>query len=79
MVILCLNQSAPPVVSNVKVLESSTGVYHGTGDYYGGLEGASLFSWYRETSDGIISLIDGANSITYEVMDDDYNCRLLFG
>lgn len=39
----------------------------------------SLFSWYRETADSSITLIDGASSPTYEVADSDYNCRLLFG
>nr|DAD37235.1 TPA_asm: hypothetical protein HUJ06_007876 [Nelumbo nucifera] len=70
---------APPVVSNVRVKELSSSVYCGEGEYYGGYEGSSLFSWYRETSEGTIVLINGADSTTYEVMDSDYNCRLLFG
>ncbi|KAJ9163220.1 hypothetical protein P3X46_022912 [Hevea brasiliensis] len=70
---------ALPVVSFVQVKELHSGVYSGEGIYFGGYEGASLFSWYRETSDGTISLINGANSITYAVTDLDYNCRLLFG
>ncbi|KAG8652144.1 187-kDa microtubule-associated protein AIR9 isoform X2 [Manihot esculenta] len=70
---------ALPVVSNVQVKELHPGVYSGEGKYFGGYEGASLFSWYRETSDGTIILINGANSRTYEVTDADYNCRLLFG
>ncbi|KAL5577368.1 hypothetical protein UlMin_019067 [Ulmus minor] len=70
---------APPVVSNVRVVELSLGNYSGEGEYFGGYEGASLFSWYRETTDGTIILINGATSRTYEVTDEDYNCRLLFG
>lgn len=73
------NVAALPVVSNVQVKELHPGVYSGEGKYFGGYEGASLFSWYRETSDGTIILINGANSTTYEVTDADYNCRLLFG
>ncbi|XP_024018937.1 187-kDa microtubule-associated protein AIR9 isoform X2 [Morus notabilis] len=71
--------AALPVVSNVHALELSSGIYSGEGEYFGGYEGLSLFSWYRETNDGTISLINGATSRTYEVTDDDYNCRLLFG
>ncbi|KAK3188669.1 hypothetical protein Dsin_028230 [Dipteronia sinensis] len=70
---------ALPVVSHVRVKELSLGIYSGEGEYFGGYEGTSLFSWYRETNDGTISLINGANSRTYEVTDEDYNCRLLFG
>ncbi|KAJ4837842.1 microtubule-associated protein air9 [Turnera subulata] len=70
---------APPVVSDVQAKEVSSGVYCGEGKYFGGYEGSSLFSWYRETDEGSIILIDGANSRTYEVTDTDYNCRLLFG
>ncbi|XP_068657633.1 187-kDa microtubule-associated protein AIR9-like isoform X2 [Aristolochia californica] len=71
--------AALPVVSNVHVKELSAGIYCGEGQYYGGYEGSSLFSWYRETNEGTINLINGANSTTYEVSDSDYNCRLLFG
>ncbi|KAJ4702992.1 microtubule-associated AIR9-like protein [Melia azedarach] len=70
---------ALPVVSNVHVKEVSSGVYTGEGEYFGGYEGSSLFSWYRETNEGTICLINGANSRTYEVTDSDYTCRLLFG
>ncbi|XP_043806182.1 187-kDa microtubule-associated protein AIR9 isoform X3 [Manihot esculenta] len=70
---------ALPIVSNVQVKELRSGVYSGEGKYFGGYEGASLFSWYRETKEGTVSLINHANSRTYEVMDVDYNCRLLFG
>ncbi|XP_050222045.1 187-kDa microtubule-associated protein AIR9 isoform X2 [Mercurialis annua] len=70
---------ALPVVSDVHVKELSFGIYSGEGHYFGGYEGSSLFSWYRETNDGTIRLIDEANSKTYEVTDEDYNCRLLFG
>lgn len=61
----------------MKALNLST--YCGEGQYFGGHEGLSLFNWYRETADGTITVIDGANSRTYEVTDSDYNCRLLFG
>lgn len=71
--------AALPVVSNVHVVEVSSVIYSGEGEYFGGYEGLSLFSWYRETNDGTITLINGATSRTYEVTDDDYNCRLLFG
>ncbi|KAH9288233.1 hypothetical protein KI387_032350, partial [Taxus chinensis] len=70
---------APPAVCNVRIEESSSGVYVGEGKYYGGLEGNSQFSWYRETEDGTMSQIRGAKSKCYEVTDDDYTCRLLFG
>ncbi|KAF5472567.1 hypothetical protein F2P56_009278 [Juglans regia] len=70
---------ALPVVSNVHVKELSSGTYSGDGEYFGGHEGSSLFSWYRETNEGTIILINGANLSTYEVTDSDYNCRLLFG
>ncbi|KAM4101329.1 hypothetical protein ACB094_05G135400 [Castanea mollissima] len=70
---------ALPVVSNVRVKELSSGVYSGEGEYFGGYEGSSLFSWYRETNEGTIILINDASSSTYEVTDSDYTCRLLFG
>ncbi|KAK7852586.1 187-kda microtubule-associated protein air9 [Quercus suber] len=70
---------ALPVVSNVRVKELSAGVYSGEGEYFGGYEGSSLFSWYRETNEGTIILINDASSSTYEVTDSDYTCRLLFG
>ncbi|XP_010519077.1 PREDICTED: 187-kDa microtubule-associated protein AIR9-like [Tarenaya hassleriana] len=70
---------ADPVISNVHVKQISSDAYSGEGEYSGGYEGASLFSWYRETNDGTINLIDGANSKAYEVTESDYNCRLLFG
>ncbi|XP_004293996.1 PREDICTED: 187-kDa microtubule-associated protein AIR9 [Fragaria vesca subsp. vesca] len=81
LVAVCNSPVAPalPVVSNVRVKEVSLSVYSGEGEYFGGYEGWSLFSWYRETNEGTISLINGANSRTYEVTDADYNCRLLFG
>jgi isocitrate/isopropylmalate dehydrogenase len=71
--------AALPVVSNVCVRELSSGIYSGEGEYFGGYEGSSLFSWYRETNEGTIILINGANSSTYGVTDSDYNCHLLFG
>lgn len=71
--------TALPVVSEVGLKEIRSGVYNGEGLYYGGHEGSSHYSWYRETNEGTIVLINGANSATYEVTDEDYNCRLLFG
>lgn len=71
--------AALPTVSNVHVKKLSSTVYYGDGEYFGGFEGPSLFSWYRENADGAIMLIDGANSKSYEVDDSDYNCHLLFG
>lgn len=81
LVAICNSPVAPalPVVSNVRVKEMSLSVYSGEGEYFGGYEGWSLFSWYRESNEGTIVLINGANSRTYEVTDADYNCRLLFG
>lgn len=67
------------MVSAVRVKELSFGIYSGEGKYFGGYEGLSLFSWYQETNDGTIILIKGATSMTYEVTEADYNCRLLFG
>lgn len=69
---------APPMVSNVHVNMISVGNYFGEGEYFGGYEGPSLFGWYRETQDGVIIFIDGANYRSYQVTDADYNCRLLF-
>ncbi|KAL0352796.1 UNVERIFIED_CONTAM: microtubule-associated protein AIR9 [Sesamum angustifolium] len=70
---------AVPEVSNVCVKKLSSSTYYGEGEYFGGYEGASLFSWYRQSDDGTVLLIEGANSKTYEVTDEDYNYRLLFG
>lgn len=70
--------AAHPSVSEICIKKLSLGVYAGEGKYYGGYEGSSLYSWYRETKGDII-LINGANSTTYEVTDSDYTCRLLFG
>ncbi|CAN8287520.1 unnamed protein product [Cochlearia groenlandica] len=69
---------ADPEVYNVRVKKLFSDAYSGEGEYFGGHEGASLFSWYRD-NDGTIDLIAGANSKTYEVTESDYNCRLLFG
>ncbi|CAH8264737.1 unnamed protein product [Arabidopsis lyrata] len=69
---------ADPDVSNVRVKKLFSDAYSGEGEYFGGHEGASIFSWYRD-NDGNIDLIAGANSKTYEVTESDYNCRILFG
>ena len=74
-----MKYAALPSVSEVCIKELSSGVYAGEGKYYGGYEGSSLYSWYRETKEGTIVLITEANSTIYEVKDSDYNCRLLFG
>lgn len=81
LVSVCDSPVAPalPAVSNAHVRELSSGIYFGEGEYFGGFEGSSLFSWYRETDEGTITLVNGASSKTYEVTDEDYNCRLLFG
>ncbi|XP_064982963.1 187-kDa microtubule-associated protein AIR9-like [Musa acuminata AAA Group] len=71
--------AALPSVSEVHIKLLNSGVYAGEGKYYGGYEGSSLYSWYRESKEGTIVLISEANSTTYEVTDSDYNCRLLFG
>ncbi|KAL6567260.1 187-kDa microtubule-associated protein air9 [Orobanche gracilis] len=67
-----------PIVNNVRVKKLSASTYCGEGEYFGGYEGASSFSWYKESDDGTV-LIGGANSETYEVSDEDYSCKLLFG
>lgn len=72
------NIAAGPEVSNVRVKKLFSDSYSGEGEYFGGHEGGSLFSWYRD-NDGTIDLIAGANSKTYEVTESDYNCRILFG
>ncbi|KAL1555754.1 187-kDa microtubule-associated protein air9 [Salvia divinorum] len=68
-----------PIVSDVHVKKLTSSTYVGEGEYFGGYEGMSLFSWYRESESESMVLIAGANSRTYEVSDEDYNCRLLFG
>ncbi|XP_074276682.1 187-kDa microtubule-associated protein AIR9 [Silene latifolia] len=70
---------AHPAVTKVTVRALDISTYYGEGQYFGGHEGSSLFSWYRESLEGTLTLINGANSQTYEVADPDYNCRLLFG
>lgn len=72
------NVAADPEVFNVRVKKLFSDAYSGEGEYFGGHEGASLFSWYRD-NDGTIDLIAEANSKTYEVTESDYNCRILFG
>lgn len=81
LVSICNNPVSPalPIVSEVSVKALSLSTYSGEGEYFGGYEGSSIFSWYRETMEGTTILIDGANCKTYEVSDSDYNCRLLFG
>ncbi|KAI3741535.1 hypothetical protein L1987_59209 [Smallanthus sonchifolius] len=81
VVSICNNPVTPgfPVVSEVSVKALSLYRYSGEGKYFGGYEGSSIFSWFRETMEGATVPIDGANSKIYEVTDADYNCRLLFG
>ncbi|VFQ97381.1 unnamed protein product [Cuscuta campestris] len=81
MVSICESpvSAASPVVSNIHIKELSSSSYLGEGKYFGGHEGSSLFSWFRESNDGKTTLIDGANSKAYEVTDEDYTCRLIFG
>ncbi|KAJ0476660.1 hypothetical protein HanHA300_Chr13g0479811 [Helianthus annuus] len=67
-----------PVVSRVNVKVLSLYSYPGKGIYFGGYEGSSIFSWFRENMDGTIVPINDANSYIYEVTDEDYNCRLIF-
>lgn len=71
--------AAFPVVSKVTVKSLSLSTYSGEGEYFGGYEGSSIYSWYRKTIEGTTVCVDGANSKTYEVTDSDYNCHLLFG
>lgn len=62
---------------HVRKVSSTT--YSGQGVYFGGYEGESLFSWYRESDDGKIVVTSGVDCKTYEVTDADYSYRLLFG
>ncbi|PKA57004.1 hypothetical protein AXF42_Ash002308 [Apostasia shenzhenica] len=71
--------AALPVVSNVCIKDLGSGLYVGKGKYYGGYEGSSIYSWYRQTNDGTNVVIPGATSTAYEASDLDYNYRLLFG
>ena len=71
--------SASPSVHNVRLIEVSQESFIGEGTYHGGYEGESKFSWYREKSNGTMSLISGANTKTYVVQLDDYTCSLIFG
>ncbi|KAJ0496024.1 hypothetical protein HanHA300_Chr03g0076411 [Helianthus annuus] len=68
-----------PIVSRVNVKALSLYSYPGEGIYFGGYEGSSIISWFRENMDITIVPINGANSYIYEVTDEDYNCRLIFG
>ncbi|CAA0823754.1 187-kDa microtubule-associated protein AIR9, partial [Striga hermonthica] len=80
LVSICNSPVVPalPIVKNVRMQKLSSTTYLGEGEYFGGYEGASSFSWYREYDDGTV-LIGGAISKTYEVSEEDYNSRLLFG
>ncbi|KAI5066288.1 hypothetical protein GOP47_0018912 [Adiantum capillus-veneris] len=71
--------AAPPSVSNVIIKEASPGTFIGEGVYYGGFEGESQMSWYRQKDDGSRSLITGANTKSYIITNDDYTCSLIFG
>ncbi|KAG0500755.1 hypothetical protein HPP92_000827 [Vanilla planifolia] len=68
-----------PIVTNVRIKDMGTGTFVGGGLYYGGYEGSSMYSWYRQTTEGTNLLIPGATSINYKATDHDYNCRLVFG
>ncbi|KAL2643139.1 hypothetical protein R1flu_010726 [Riccia fluitans] len=70
---------ARPAVYNVELREVSLGMFVGEGEYYGGYEGQSKLSWYRQTAEGYQTLIQGATSKTYVVCDDDYTAQILFG
>eukprot|EP00250_Pteridium_aquilinum_P019691 c24537_g1_i1 orf=188-5938(+) len=71
--------AAPPSVSDVRIKEVSPGTYVGEGVYYGGFEGESQMSWYRQRGDGSRTSISGANLKTYSITNDDYTCCLIFG
>lgn len=71
--------AAFPVISNVCIKDLGSGTYEGEGQYYGGSEGSSMYSWYRQNCDGTIILIPGATLPTYRAKDPDYGCQLLFG
>lgn len=71
--------AAPPLVSNVQIKEATPGTFTGEGVYYGGYEGESQMSWYRQRDDGSRTLITGANTKGYSITNDDYTCSLIFG
>ncbi|MFS7948565.1 hypothetical protein Hanom_Chr06g00561431 [Helianthus anomalus] len=54
-----------PIVSRVNVKALSLYSYPGEGIYFGGYEGSSIISWFRENMDGTIVPINGANSYIY--------------
>ena len=71
--------ASPLATHNVSIKELSLGVYVGEGKYYGGLEGNSKINWHRETKEGTMTMIIGADSKSHEVTDEDYTCQLYFG
>ena len=49
--------TAYPVVKYLHVKALNLSTYVGEGEYFGGHEGSTLFSWYRVTVDGTMTLI----------------------
>lgn len=69
---------AMPSVNNVTIKKIGTQTLLGQGEYCGGFEGNSNLSWYRESEDGTLALIEGATSKTYTIVEDDYTRSLIF-
>ncbi|KAI5082186.1 hypothetical protein GOP47_0001929 [Adiantum capillus-veneris] len=70
---------ALPSVRNVTIKLIGTQKLLGQGDYLGGSEGNSKLSWFRDSEDGTLSLIEGAESETYIIAEEDYTQTLIFG
>ncbi|MCO5582339.1 hypothetical protein L7F22_036233 [Adiantum nelumboides] len=68
-----------PSVKNVTIKQIGTQKLLGQGDYLGGSEGNSKLSWFRESKDGTLTLIEGANSESYTIVEEDYTHTLVFG
>ncbi|MCO5590466.1 hypothetical protein L7F22_044436 [Adiantum nelumboides] len=68
-----------PSVKNVTIKQIGTQKLLGQGDYLGGPEGNSKLSWFRESKDGTLTLIEGANSESYTIVEEDYTHTLVFG
>lgn len=70
---------ALPSVRNVTINRIGTQKLLGQGEYLGGSEGNSKLSWFRESEDGTLTLIQGASSETYTIVEEDYTHTLVFG
>eukprot|EP00250_Pteridium_aquilinum_P034177 c7193_g1_i1 orf=271-5415(-) len=69
---------ALPSVRNVTIKRVGTQTLLGHGEYRGGSEGNSILSWFRETDDGSLAVIQGATSETYTIVEEDYTHSMVF-